>query len=108
MRRPSKGHVLDEVRQAALVLVFEGRPGVDGEPDVRALFRPRVAADVIGQAVLELAGANCRVDRKLRTFGDRYRRVRGAQRRAESDRNDGESEKRVAEMPDLASPISKG
>jgi hypothetical protein len=53
VRRAVEGHVLDEVREPALVLVFEHRSGGDDEPQLRALLGFRVGADVIPQPVGE-------------------------------------------------------
>ena len=50
-----EGHVLDEVREPALVVVFENRAGVDDEPELGALLRLLVGADVVVQAVRRAA-----------------------------------------------------
>ena len=49
--RAIEGHVFDEVRQSALVVVLEHRPGLDGEPKFGAAGGLPVHADV---------GAQCR------------------------------------------------
>ena len=39
-----EGHVLDEMGQALLVIVFQNRAGLDHQPQLRALFRFLVIA----------------------------------------------------------------
>ena len=51
VQRAVEAHVLDEMRQPALVVVFEHRAGVDDEPQFGAALRLRVRADVVAQAV---------------------------------------------------------
>ena len=51
-------HVLDEVRQAELVVVFEHRPRVDHQPQFGAPEGPAVLPDVVAQAVREIADAD--------------------------------------------------
>ena len=60
--RAVEGHVLDEVRQPALVVVFEHRSGVDHEPELGAVLRLLVGADVVAHAVRERADRDPRVD----------------------------------------------
>ncbi len=52
---PVESHVLDEVRETSLVVVFEHGAGIHTQPDLRALFRLLVRENVIGQPVVELA-----------------------------------------------------
>ena len=70
-------HVLDEVREAALVLVFEHRPRLHDQPQF-GLFRGlAVRADVEAQAVGQAADEHLRIDRHLLRKGigsDRCRR----------------------------------
>ena len=61
--RAVERHVLDEVRQPALVLVFEHRTGVDDEPQLGARLRLPVLADVVAQAVRQRAHRDQRIDR---------------------------------------------
>ncbi len=63
--RAVERHVLDEVREPALVVVLEHRAGVDDEPQLRALLGPFVRADVVAQAVRELARRDLRIDGNL-------------------------------------------
>ncbi len=53
MLRALELHVLDEVRQAALVVVFQDRPGLDDQPEfdfARGLrVRPDVETEAVGQ-----------------------------------------------------------
>ena len=44
-------HVFDEVRQPLLIVVFENRTGLDNEPQLSAVRRLGVRADVIAEAV---------------------------------------------------------
>ena len=69
--RAVEGHVLDEVRQAALVVVFEHRPGVDDEPELGAILGLLVDADVVAHAVGQRADRDPRIDGN----GRRQRRV---------------------------------
>ena len=61
--RAVEGHVLHHVRQPDLVVVFEHRPGVDHEAEFGSVRRPRVAADVVPQAVLQPADRDAGIDR---------------------------------------------
>ena len=58
---PLKHHVLDEVREAALIVVFHERAGIDREPKLRALFGTLVRQDVIREPVRELAFDEARI-----------------------------------------------
>ncbi len=69
--RAVEGHVLDEVRQPALVVVFEHRPGVDDEPELGTILRLLVDADVVAHAVGQRADRDPRIDGN----GRRQRRV---------------------------------
>ena len=51
--RAVERHVLDEVREAALVVVLEHRARVHREPDLRALLRLLVRQHVVGEPVRE-------------------------------------------------------
>ena len=63
VQRAVEGHVLDEVREAALVVVFEHRAGVDHEPQLGARLRLPVRADVVAQTVRQRADRDQRIDR---------------------------------------------
>jgi hypothetical protein len=52
---PLKAHVLGEVGQAALVFVFEDGAGLDHQAQFELARRVLVLADVIGQAIRQLA-----------------------------------------------------
>ena len=55
MLRAFELHVLDEMRQPLLVVVFEHRSRFDDEPQLGAARRPAVRADVVAQAVRQRA-----------------------------------------------------
>ena len=77
-------HVLDEVRQPLLVVVFEHRAGLDDEPQLGAVRRLAVRADVVAQAVRQRADEHLRIDRHL--LRERVRRHRGGRRLVEAGR----------------------
>ena len=95
MLRAVEGHVLDEMRQALLIVVFENRPRLDDEAELGALFWSVVGAHVVAQAVRESAQRDVRVERhrlgerrRLKRVG-RRRLLRDAQRSGEEeDRGD--------------------
>ena len=58
-------HVLDEVREPQLVVVFEHRAGLDDQPQLGAVRRLRVRAHVVAQPVRQRADDDLRVDRHL-------------------------------------------
>ncbi len=78
--RAVERHVLDEVREAALVVVLEHRAGVDGEAELGAPGRLGVVADVVAQAVRQRADRDPRIDRhrdgQRRRLGRRRHRRR--------------------------------
>ena len=51
VQRAVEAHVLDKVREPALVFVFEHRPRVDDEPKLGAALGLPVLADVIAEPV---------------------------------------------------------
>ncbi len=61
--RAIERHVLDEVRQAALVVVFQDRAGLDDQAQFELVFGARIALDVVGQAIGQLADLDLRADR---------------------------------------------
>ncbi len=63
MERAVEGHVLHEVREPALVFVFEHRTGLDDQPKLGARLRQPVLANVIPQAVRQCTHGNERIDR---------------------------------------------
>ena len=71
VERAVERHVLDEVRETALVLFLEHRARVDDQPQLRARLRDLVGADVVAQAVRQPA------DRDLRIDGDDVLELRG-------------------------------
>ena len=73
--RAVERHVLDEVRQARLVVVFEDRAGVDDEPELGALLRLLVGPDVVLEAVLEGSDRDLRIGRDGRAERQRWARV---------------------------------
>ena len=81
MQRAVERHVLDEVREPALVFILEHRAGVDGQPELGTGLGQPVLADVVAEAVRERADRNQRIDRNdlverggANRFGDRRRR----------------------------------
>jgi hypothetical protein len=60
--RAVEAHVLNEVSETALIIVFENRSCVDDQPKLRAILRSLVGPDVISQAVGERTHGNPRVD----------------------------------------------
>ena len=61
--RAVERHVFDEVREAALVVVFKNRTGLHHEPELGSFFRFLVGSYVVAQAVLKLAHRDLRIDR---------------------------------------------
>ena len=58
-----KRHVLNEVRQAALILIFQHGTGIDHQPQFHAFFGLGVFADVVAQSVGQCAGLDRGIDR---------------------------------------------
>jgi hypothetical protein len=65
-------HVLHEVREPPLVVILQYRPGIDREPQLRAMLGVVVLPDEVPEAVRELAGANRGIQRK-RSLGGHVR-----------------------------------
>src|SRR5262245_66644440 len=57
------------MREAALVVVLEHRAGLDDEPELGAITRRLIAADVIAQAVRQRADGDPRIVGDLRVEG---------------------------------------
>ena len=77
MARALEFHVLDEVRQPALIVVFEHRARLDDQPELRATRGLRVRPHVVAQPVRQRADDDLRIDRhRLRqaVCGDGFRR----------------------------------
>ena len=72
---PIERHVLDEVRQAPLVVVFEHRAGVDHQPQFGAVARPRIAAHVVPEPVVEHTRPDLGIDRNAAVERGRGRRT---------------------------------
>ena len=96
-------HVFDEVRQPLLIVVFENRTGLDNEPQLSAVRRLGVRADVIAETVGQRPNEHVGIDRhRLR---ERIRRHRGGGRivqvgrrlRGGCDRSYGQERQRQAE-----------
>ena len=95
-------HVFDEVRQPLLIVVFENRTGLDNEPQLSAVRRLGVRADVIPEAIGQRPNEHVGIDRHLlrqrirpHRGGGRIvqigRRLRGCcERRERRDRSQGE------------------
>jgi hypothetical protein len=108
MQRAVEGHVLDKVREPALILVFEHRPCFDDEPKLGARLRQLVLPDVIAQTVRQGAHRDQRVDRdNLGERGvlnaDSNARLLGAGK-ADGRRND----KNWKEQPEAGANSHKG
>jgi hypothetical protein len=65
MPRTFELHVLDEVREAALILVFEHRPGLHDQPQFGLPRGLAIRPDVKPQAVWQAADQDLGVDRHL-------------------------------------------
>jgi hypothetical protein len=63
MCRPVEGHVLDEVRHAALVFVLEHGTGFHREPQFRTRTRLAILANVIAKTVGQRADGDERINR---------------------------------------------
>jgi predicted esterase len=61
MRRAVEGHVLDEMRETALVVVLQHGSGVDDEPEFSPLPRLMMGAQVVPKPVGKLSDGDCRV-----------------------------------------------
>ena len=57
-------HVLEEVRQAALIGIFLHGAGVDRQPHRHAIGGPRILADEVAEAVRQPSGLHRRIDRQ--------------------------------------------
>jgi len=64
MHAAVKRHVLEHVREPALIVFFIDRTGLHREPQHHAVLRLAVLANEIRQAVGQLAGPDCRVQRQ--------------------------------------------
>ena len=83
--RALEQHVLDEMRQALLVVVFEHRSGLDDQPELGAPRRLGILPHVIAQAVRQRADGDFGIDGHLlreRVGADRLRRRFAPRRRA--------------------------
>jgi hypothetical protein len=74
VRRPVERRVLDEVRKSELIVRLEHRSRVHDEPELGALLRLLVLADVVSNAAWQRADPDLRVDRKRRGRRGRRRR----------------------------------
>ena len=63
VQRAVEAHMLDEVREPALIVVFEHGTRVDDEPKFGAGLRLLVRADVVAQTIRERADRDQRIDR---------------------------------------------
>ena len=64
MFRPVERHMLEEVRQATLVVVLEYGTRIDDEPELRPLLGLGVVPNHVAETVLQLPGADGRIDRE--------------------------------------------
>ena len=77
-----EGHVLDQVREALLIVGLVDRPGLDGQPHRDPLRGPIVVADEVLQAVRQRGGVHHLVE------GERVlliERLRGGDHRKTQD-----------------------
>ena len=82
MLRAVETHVLEEVREAALRLIFEDGADFLGDIEIRLALRLFVVPDVIGQAVVEFANLHVGIHRDRRhLLGRRH----GAQTEGQGD-----------------------
>jgi len=63
--RAVEAHVLDEVCETSLIVVFENRSGVDDEPELGTPKRLLVGAQVIAKTVRQRSDDDSRIDRDL-------------------------------------------
>jgi hypothetical protein len=56
--------MLEKVRQATLVVVLEYGPRIDDEPDLRPLFGLGIPPNHVAETVIQLSGADSRVNRQ--------------------------------------------
>src|SRR6185437_10147068 len=78
-KKTAEYHVLEDMRDAFLVVAFHQRAGIDPEAKRYAALRRRVALDRIAHAVWERAEANRSVRRQVAGGlrpGPRWRRIR--------------------------------
>ena len=92
-------HVLDEMRQAQLIVALLDRPGLDGEAERHALLGARVLPDVELEAVGQRARPDGRVERQDRIGSEcsrlhRARRLLRHERLARGERQDNKRKKR--------------
>ena len=92
-----EGHVLDEVGQASLVVVFEHGTGVHHQAQLGAAFRRAVAADVVLKAVGQSAGADFGRDRDDLAWRRLCRAFRRCLRGGDASR-EGHREKRMEQV----------
>ena len=74
-------HVLEEVREPALIGLLLDGAGIDGQPHRHALGRARILPDEVAEAVRQLAGLHRRIDRqrpRQREFSVEWRRAPAA------------------------------
>jgi hypothetical protein len=79
VRRAVEGHVLEEVRHSALVVVLLHRTGVHDQSQLGAPLRARVVAHVVAQPVRERAHAKGGIVHGVRAAGARRGRCRPAE-----------------------------
>ena len=84
VRRAIEGHVLDKVRQAALVIVFQHRARLDHQAQLQTLLGARVFLYVVGQAVGQLTHLDLRPKRYWVTQIERRLRHRASRRKQQA------------------------
>ena len=78
--RAVEGHVLEEMRQALLIVRLIDRTRLDHEPENDPLLRPAVLADVVSEAIRQRSGRDRAVERQPIGRGKRFRDRRGGLR----------------------------
>ena len=103
--RAVEGHVLEEVRQPLLIVLLVYRARLHRQLKADALFRPRVAPDVVFQPVRQRAGRDRRIERDRLGQGRsrgrglcRRRRALRAHRRRGHQANDEQRDEQPAEQ----------
>ena len=67
MLRAAKAEVLDQMSNAALIVVLKCGTGVDGETQLDTFFGPCVSLHVIAQAILKATMDDRRIERNWLT-----------------------------------------
>ena len=102
-RRPIERHVLEHVREAALIVGFVHRAGANDETQEGALLGTRVGTDEVDQAVGQRPGADRRRQRQRRIVV--LRLDRRGESEQQQDRRHGTSGQRAGPVPDRTAAV---